>query len=117
MRNRQFSPMSLLATADSLAAKARRFHGKQITSKQFKRDVAAFVQRYFSSDRGGFDLVRCADLVRTLDSQMQDLLRCTHKNTVKAKYISSLKQIVASLREVHRRRQSLREKKPWSSTR
>lgn len=100
MRNRQPNQKSLLSMADRLAAEVRRFQGKQITSKQFKSDVSAFVQRYFSSDRNGFDVVRCADLVRTLDAQMQDLLRCTHKNTTKSKYSRSLKQIIASLREI-----------------
>jgi len=84
---------------ERLAAEARRFGGKQIRSKAFKNDIAAFVQRYFSRARG-FDDIQCADLVRALDSQMQDLLRCTHKNTVKSRYISILKQIIASLREV-----------------
>lgn len=100
MRNRQPSQESLLAMAESLATKARRFHGKQITSRPFKSAVAAFVERYFSSERVGFDVLRCVKLVRTLDAQMQDLLRCTHKNTTKSKYIRLLKQTIASLREI-----------------
>lgn len=100
MSNRQPSATSLLAEAESLAAEARRFHGKQITSKLFRGNAAAFVDRYFSSEQGGFDAVRCAGLVRTLDAQMQDLLRCTHKSTTKSKYIRLLKQIIANLREI-----------------
>ncbi len=100
MRNRQAPPKPLLATAESLLAKVRRLKGKQVRSRPFKREVTAFVERYFSSARSEINATQCAGLVHTLDAGMQDLLRCTHKNTVKSKYISLLRQIIDSLREI-----------------
>jgi hypothetical protein len=101
MRNRQPPTNSLDVTAESLVSRVRRVQGKQVRSKQFKREIAAFVERYFSSSaRSEINAVLRADLVRTLDARMQDLLRYTHRDTTKSKYISLLKQIIASLREV-----------------
>lgn len=100
MRNSQPPPKSLDVTAESLVSRVRRLGGNQVRSAPFKRDIVAFVERYFSSVRSEINAVLCADFVPRLDAQMQDLLRYTHRNTTKSKYISLLKQIIASLREV-----------------
>ncbi len=100
MSNRHAPQKSLLETAESLLSKVRSLQGKQVRSRPFRRDVKSFVEQYFCSARSEINLTQCADLATSLDARMQDLLRCTHKNTIKSKYISLLKQIIRDLREV-----------------
>jgi len=100
MRNSQPPPKSLDVTAESLVSRVRRLGGNQVRSVPFKRDIVAFVDRYFSSVRSDINTVQCADLVRTLDALMQDLLRCTHKDTVTSKYVTLLRKIITHLHEI-----------------
>ncbi len=92
--------MTLREQAEALAFKLRRLRCKQVTSKPFKREIAASVNRYFTSERATLSIPHSSEALNSLDGKFQDLLRCTHRNTVKSKYSSLLKQIITTLREL-----------------
>lgn len=100
MREADHDNHLLIADAERLVASIRKYRSKQVTSRQLKRAAATLVRVYFDVVRKKLAASGSLDLVGTLDSEMQDLLRCTHKSTVKTKYLSILKTIISTLREI-----------------
>lgn len=100
MRSTCRSSMTIREEAEALAIRLRSLGAKQVTSKPLKREIAAFVSRYFASERCRIYAPHYSSVMDSLDNGMQDLLRCTHKDTVKSKYVKLLKRIVADLREI-----------------
>ena len=95
-----FKQQSLAEQAEVLVTRVRRLSGNQVSSKSFRNAVRGFVQSYFSTFRANLPLDRCPSLVSSLDSCFQDLLRCTHRRSVKTKYVYLLKEITNTVREI-----------------
>lgn len=100
MRSMRRGSLTIREEAEALVIKLRRLQGRQVTSKPFKREIAAFVNRYFELERAKLSIGRSSEAPNSLDGKIQDLLRCTHRKTVKSKYSSLLRQIITILREL-----------------
>lgn len=92
--------LELHKRVEALTRRVRRVKTKQLNIASIRRELQAFVHRYFSDLRpaylsGGNSE---ADLV-DVDSGMQELLRFTQRRTLVSLYVDTLKKVSAALHE------------------
>jgi hypothetical protein len=84
----------LLTTIEALRRSITKTRSKQLNSKPIKDRIRSFVYDYFKDFRQEYlSTGSTEENASDIDSNMQDLLRCTQRSTLKITYLHSLKTL------------------------
>lgn len=91
----------LLIDIGSIKRSLNRVRSKQLKSANIKDKVRSLISAYFNEHRPTYLLVGLAETnLEGVDSSMQDLLRCTQRDSLKSIYLRRLSSITQSLNEL-----------------
>jgi len=91
----------LLKKIENLKRSITKIRSKQLSSEAIKDYVRSFVYDYFKEFRPAYlSTGLIEENLSNIDSAMQDLLRCTQRNTLKSVYLRCLKTLRKSINEL-----------------